>query len=160
MSTDADQELKSVQLAAARLDLRQKEFEAASRPGFLKSTLTNPAAIGALLSAFVAINIALFGFVTSRVQMNLEQAKAQNQLELERKKYESSLILAAVRTGNPDQAAENMKFLLDTGLVSDQQGRLHEYLSKRHPGTGKTLPVRSGEIVSPESTDSGKQPSN
>jgi GH24 family phage-related lysozyme (muramidase) len=64
------------------------------------------------------------------------------QVVLETQKSEQSRILEMIKTGNPDKAAENLKFLLDAGLIRDAAMRsdLASFLGTRKPGTGPTLP--------------------
>jgi secreted trypsin-like serine protease len=62
---------------------------------------------------------------------------------LEQSKAEAARILEVVKTNNPDKAATNLKFLIDTGLISDQNvsKQVQAYLDTRKPGEGVTLPT-------------------
>jgi hypothetical protein len=62
-------------------------------------------------------------------------------LSLEEKKSEAARILEMIKTNDSDKAAEN-KFLVDSGLIADQQlrSKLQQYIANRKPGTG---PFRS-----------------
>ena len=74
------------------------------------------------------------------------------QTELEARKSEQARILEMIKTGSPDAAAENLRFLLDAGLIQDIGIRrdLKSFLSNRKPGTGPALPSTNNlrEIVS------------
>ena len=52
---------------------------------------------------------------------------------------EAAWILEAIRTGNPDRAADNLEFLLKAGLLDN--AKLECYLKERQPGKGPALPV-------------------
>jgi GH24 family phage-related lysozyme (muramidase) len=64
------------------------------------------------------------------------------QTALEAQKSEQARILEMIKTGNPDTAAENLRFLLDAGLIRDLDIRrdLTTFLAARKPGTGPVLP--------------------
>jgi len=68
----------------------------------------------------------------------------QNERALEASKAETTLILEMIKTGgNPDRAADNLRFLVDAGLISepDRVAQIRRYLVTRAPGTGVTLPT-------------------
>jgi hypothetical protein len=60
-----DQQIKEVQLAAARLDLQLKEHALRNRPTAWKTALTNPIVLGAIITAFVTLNTSIVGLITS-----------------------------------------------------------------------------------------------
>ncbi len=67
---------------------------------------------------------------------------ARNETALERVKAEQTLIIEAIKTGGDvDKAAANLKFLVDTKLVTDSQRQtaIHEYLEK-NKGSPDLLP--------------------
>ncbi len=141
---DIDAELKETQLAAAKLDLKIKELDLNSRPGILKSSLTNPVALAAIIAALVTLSSGIISYVVSVHQIALESEKSQAQSKLETKKFESQLIMEAVKAGSPDQAAVNLQFLVDAGLVMDRAPELRGYLRSRVPGAGKFLAPGNG----------------
>lgn len=65
-----------------------------------------------------------------------------NQLRAERSKSEATLILEMIKTADPVKATNNLKFLVEAGLVSDpdQVLRLNTYFQKRKPAEGPVLP--------------------
>ncbi|HEX2478537.1 MAG TPA: hypothetical protein VHK45_04610, partial [Geminicoccaceae bacterium] len=65
-----------------------------------------------------------------------------HEIEVQRLKYQQDLVLEAMRTGDPDQAAENLRFLLDAGFLTENASAIREYLTKRPPKTGRALPPR------------------
>jgi N-acetyl-anhydromuramyl-L-alanine amidase AmpD len=74
---------------------------------------------------------------------------AKQQRELEDRRSEQARILEMIKTGSPDKAAENLKFLVDAGLVTDPSVsvRLGKFLNDRKPGTGPALPTPAGNTI-------------
>jgi hypothetical protein len=74
-------------------------------------------------------------------------------------KAEATWILEAIKTLNPDKGAENLEFLLKTGLIRDKTTRagLERYLKERQPGKGPALPPVRGTMnaLEPSDTASG-----
>ena len=156
MADDIDLEIKKIQLEAAKIDLEAKRTDLTSRPrSLLLSAFSNPIVVAAAIAAIVTLSTAAISSIVAEHQKQLEEKKTEEQTKLttwkdeaERKleqlKAESAMILDVVRTGDPDKAATNLKFLVDVGLVPQTAPRLDEYLNNRQPGTGKVLP-RPGE---------------
>ena len=135
-----DRKLKETHLAIARLELRDKEDNFKNNTSIWKNAFSNPAVLGAIITAFVALNGAIITALISEQQTKLEDKKTQAQLTLDREKFESSLIIEAVKTGDPDQAAQNLRFLRDVGFLSDTNHQLEKYLANRVSGAGAALP--------------------
>jgi hypothetical protein len=86
--------------------------------------------------------------------------QTRGDLDLERERLRSQLILKAIETGDPKRAAVNLKFLVDVGLVTDTTHRLVSYvtdssaapaLPASSPQPSASLPERglsSGDRVS------------
>jgi hypothetical protein len=74
----------------------------------------------------------------------------EGQLQVERVRDEASRIVSAISTNDPDRAATNLKFLLDVGLLHDEQTveGLKAYLKNRKPGEGPSLPAISSLLSS------------
>lgn len=89
-----------------------------------------------LISALVPIVVALMTGVPTYLN-------SLNQQALQKAAFEAQLITDSVRTGNPDQAAQNLEFLVQSGLLSGETAtRVAAYLQTRQPGTGRALPPR------------------
>jgi hypothetical protein len=70
-----------------------------------------------------------------------------NQQTLQKATFEAQLITDSVKTGDPDQAAVNLEFLVQSGLLSGDTGvRVREYLERRQPETGRALPARQEAV--------------
>lgn len=89
-----------------------------------------------LIGALVPIVIALMTAVPTYIN-------SLNQQALQKATFEAQLIIDSVKTGDPNQAAENLAFLVRSGLLSgDTATRVEKYLQTRKPGTGRALPAR------------------
>lgn len=87
--------------------------------------------IGVLVPIVVTLMTAVPAYINSQNQQILQQAT-----------FEANLITESVKTGDPDQAAVNLAFLIDAGLLSSRtEERIAEYLNNRLPGTGRALPA-------------------
>ena len=89
----------------------------------------NPTVLGAIITAFVAINTALIGGIVS-----------YQQSQFEREKFRLQAILDAIKTGDEAQARRNLRFLVEAGLLRDDDNRLRAYLDSSALGTGRVLP--------------------
>lgn len=117
-------------LKAAEAELRQREHQ--------QSRWRNP-----LLIAIGAAAIAAFGNIYVAVT-NGKQGR-----DLEEAKAEQTRILEMIKTGNPDSAANNLRFLLEAGLITDpgRKAALERYLATRRQGSGVSLPSASPGAV-------------
>jgi uncharacterized protein YlxW (UPF0749 family) len=155
-----DPELRKIQLqiAATELrlkeaELRQKEHESKAR-SWLAAAMRNPMIVGAVITALATVGAS---YVTShyaklqkeadrrneaakldadirskQAQLELERDKAQIQQDLDQMRHEASLITSAIERGGglPDAVAQNLCFLLQTGLLprTHTQTKLQYYL--------------------------------
>jgi len=109
--------------------LREQELSISHKR--LRAEIVRNVIIGALVPITLATMTALPSYLSAKSERALQKAK-----------LESELIVQSVRTGDPDQAATNLAFLVDTGLIAGQTGQLiQRYLKRRQPGTGRALPV-------------------
>lgn len=63
--------------------------------------------------------------------------QGRTNLDLERTRAEAALVLKAIETGNPEEARQNLLFLLDMGLIQDVNGRMAKSLRTE----GSAVPV-------------------
>ncbi len=64
------------------------------------------------------------------------------QINLEQLKFEANLITESIKTGDANQAATNLQFLVNTGLLSGTLGeKVKSYLINRKPGEGRVFPA-------------------
>ena len=126
-------------LREREIELRQREID--------KSVWASP--------LFLAITAAV---ITAAASLYVSVDNSRQQRELEKLKAENARILEAIKTGNPDKAAENLRFMLDTGLIQSAETviRLREDLSKRLPGKGPSLPAYSSPTWEIQNSDAYK----
>jgi hypothetical protein len=115
------------------LKLRETEVEI-SRQQSRSSQWRDPLVLAILAATIAATGNAIIAIVNGNLQR-----------ELEDQKYEQARILEVIKVGNPEKAAENLKFLLKAGLIRNelQASALRKFLNEREPGTGPTLPAAS-----------------
>ncbi|MGE0326954.1 MAG: hypothetical protein AB7S68_31815 [Polyangiaceae bacterium] len=130
----ADLELRTRQLELderrheSEVELKQKELE--FRRTHETKLWRNPLVL--------AIAAGIIGLVSNAV---VAAVNGSMDRDLQHQKTESRMILEALRTGDPDKAAENLQLLVDTGLVQRHGDRLQSYLKQRSQGAGAVLPV-------------------
>jgi hypothetical protein len=136
----AEQDLKREELALKRRELEVREGESK------RARWTNPLALAIAGAALAAIGNVAATYYTGYQQRALEQVKHDAELAREASKAESQLVLEVVKTANPDKAAENLDFLVKTGLITNERRRsaIMAYTESRAPGTGVALPVATG----------------
>jgi len=129
------------QLKTRELDLKQKEQE--------RSNWSNPLFLAILAAAVAGLGNAIVAIINGRLQRQIEQSKATESLRIEESRSEAGRILEMIKTGEPDKAAGNLKFLIDTGLISNEErvAQIQGYLSRREPGTGPFLPAADGRYM-------------
>lgn len=102
----------------------------------------SPAVTGAILVAVLGLlgNVAsqvtegASSFFLERRRLNssitLEQRKLESEIALEREKFESSLILKALEGKTPQQSAENLRFLVEAGLLESRREKLNALVAQ------------------------------
>ncbi|HEY9286248.1 MAG TPA: hypothetical protein VIP46_22545 [Pyrinomonadaceae bacterium] len=116
-------------LKKAELELKLVEMEFRLRGEQKKSFASSPLNI-AIISGLIGL--------LSIIVTNYLQDTAN--LRVEREKAESALILKAIETGNQEQAAKNLHFLLKIGLIQDKTGRIASL--QDNPANAPVLPGR------------------
>ena len=114
----------SAQRAQEELDLKTREHAA--------SGWKNPVVVAILAATVAGLGNAIVAYTNGRLQRDLEVTKAEH-----------ARMLEMIKTGDADKAAENLKFLVDTGLISDPDvlKKLEDFLETRQEGRGPALPA-------------------
>src|SRR6516165_6448107 len=123
-------------------ELRRREVELKEHETSC-SRWSTPLVVTLGAAALAAGGNACVTWMNGRAQVDLETTKAEQSRVLEEGKAEAARILEVIKTGNdPEKAAENLKFLVDTGLISDAGRRknIQAFLDSRKPGQGPSLP--------------------
>jgi hypothetical protein len=134
-------------------ELAVKEHEQLTKDGELKlkerelatSQWTNPLFVAILAALLAALGNAVVVGVNGRLQRQLDTAKGEAERTLEKNQAESTRILEMIKTPDTEAAAQNLSFLLDSGLIASPElvNKLRTYLEARQPGTGPSLPATS-----------------
>ena len=140
-------------LAAHEMALKDRELESKLRDQRWARWL-NPLVLAIFAAALAAAGNASLAYINGSAQRSLEETRSDKQLELEREKAviqktleetkaETSRILEVIKTGDPDKAVTNLKFLLEAGLITDEGRKksLKEFLANRKPGEGPSIPA-------------------
>lgn len=100
----------------------------------------NPLVVGIVAAALAAAGNAYVAY---------HNAAAQRQIEAE--KAEQERILEMIKTGDRDSAAENLRFLIESGLIVNQElrDRLEKFLDSRKSNTGPALPAATVPAPAP-----------
>jgi hypothetical protein len=147
--------LRQQELEIKRLDQKAQEEEIKLKREELNNSRWSSPLIVAILGATLAGGLNLYlNHLNASDQLYLEDSRAKTTEALEKEKAEAARILEVVKTGDPDKAAENLKVLLDTYLISDKDTRTHlqTYLDNREAGQGIALSP-AGSPVSRRNTD-------
>jgi hypothetical protein len=128
----ADLRNKELDNQVKELEIQSKEFEAKYRKSYLRTWMTNPTIIAALIAAWAT-------FTAGGITWFAGEMSARTQRELSVKKFQSDLVINAIKTGDPGTAATNLAFLIDTGLLPDGGGLFRRYLMNRKAGEGPSL---------------------
>ncbi len=135
----------------SELEVRKQELEL-NRKEQDRSPYRSPLFLGILVAVITLVG----NFAATIYNGVVEREKIVAQSALEDRRAQASLVLEAVKTGDPDAAADNLQFLLDAQLITDENGTLASYLKSRDPGTGIFLPSSEGTRTftdPPETTD-------
>jgi hypothetical protein len=118
--------------------------------------------IGIFTAALAAAGNAFVTFVNGQQQQLLEVGRAKTQsdleklkddatLQLERDRAEADRILEVIKAGNPSQATNNLRFLLDTRLISTPSivVGVKAYLEGQPSGSGPAFLPSTGSSPPP-----------
>jgi hypothetical protein len=132
-------------LRLAELELKRNELN--------RSKWLNPLVIAVFAATAAALGNAGVTLINSHQQLKLERERtsatqklnleqSRSTLNLEQTKSEAARILEVIKTNDPDKAAVNLKFMIETGLIADPKTseQIQAYLDKRSPGEGVSLP--------------------
>ncbi|MEK6335297.1 MAG: trypsin-like peptidase domain-containing protein [Acidobacteriota bacterium] len=147
-SKSVEREKWEAEKAFREREVTIKEKELATREAELEikrneqgvSRWRSPLVVAIIAAAMAGLSNAVVSVVNGSLERGLESEKS-----------EQTRILEMIKTGDPDKAANNLQFLLEAGLISDQKQRmqLQDFLNKRKPGSGPTLP--SANAIGPQS---------
>jgi len=137
--------VKRQELAVRALEAR-KGLAAANAPWWSGSDPILLALLGAIATLLGNMALSFYNNRSSNAQL---KAKAQNDLALEQKKAQYTLILQAIATNDVKVAERNIKFFIDTGLLDNSDERITRALEQFKPvlPSSRGAPLPSGPSV-------------
>ena len=130
---------EELKLKATELDLKLAKLEFQIAEETKKPRSFSPLTITVLTGFIGIISLGIANYLQSSANFRLEREKFDFNAKLEREKFESALILKAIETGNPETATKNLLFLVRTGLIKDQTGKIIALEGK--PENAPVLPL-------------------
>jgi hypothetical protein len=123
------------------LALQERRLEHEMKSGVKKDSWASPLVVAVLAAAVAAAGNAIVSYVEGEQSRELEAFQAEQTRVLEAERAEYARIQEMLETGDPDTAAENLRFLIAVGLVTDEamRDRLNSFLEERAPGEGPAL---------------------
>jgi hypothetical protein len=120
-----------------RRETSLKEAEA-KRSGLTANQATVAGAILALVSGVIGAGITAWSSqnIESGKSLNalqIEELKAKGNLQIERKKFETQLILDAIKTPSRSDAIRNLKFFVEAGFITDEGGKMAKLKDEKLP---------------------------
>jgi hypothetical protein len=107
---------------------------------WLKALVT---VVGTVTAALLALcGVIGVAIIEGRNSLDLETEKARFNQQLEQQKFESSLIVKAIETGDLAVAQTNLLFLLDAGFIHDPTGTIRT--RTKLPESAPVLPAGTG----------------
>jgi len=121
-----DDRIKQIQFDTAIVEYKLKKAELSSKSSTSAKALTvlaNPVVVAALIGLIVALTSGVVTWIVSTAQANLE-----------RQKNDDTLIIEAIKTGDMGTAKLNLQFLIDAGILSEQNQHLREFMKNARFG--------------------------
>jgi lysozyme len=120
---DGQPELTELDIKRQELELKEKQFELEkkSKKYFLSPGMA--ALIAALFGIFASV---ITASITGQENIELERIKQEQNIELERLKQEFQIIISASENRTKKEAAENLLFFVDIGILQDENGKIRE----------------------------------
>ena len=137
-------ELKDKEIAIKAKELSDLEAK--------KTWKVDPVVLGIVAALIGFLGNVIATYLQGRSSFDLEKTKHEASRLLETDKFRSSIILEAIKTGDPLKAANNIEFFLQAGFIEDQTGKISKYIAQRAnvpvlPSAGTGASIRAGEPV-------------
>jgi hypothetical protein len=127
-------------------ELRKREIEIKERESN-RNRWSSPLVLALLTAAVAGLGNAVAIVLNGREPRDLEITKSDQAKIVEETKAEAARIFEIIRTGNPVQAATNLKFLVDVDLIRDA-GRIRSIKALDLGDIGK-LPALPLPVIGP-----------
>lgn len=130
----SDASERELELRARELDSKERGLQMVAGQG-RSGRWTNPLTVAVIAAALAGVFNLWLAYENNRAQLALERTRA-----------ESERILEMLKAGDPGRARENLRFLLQLGLIQDVELRRRIEAWEANPSrapvyVGRTLPV-------------------
>lgn len=152
---ELDAELRRREMAIKEAEAKRTGLSAAQATiaGAVLALVSGVA--GALITAWSSQSIETGKSLTSlqieelrtKGNLDIEKSKQLATESLERKKFETSLILEAIKTSSRPDAIRNLKFFVAAGFVSDPDGKIARLSDERLPSISMPSPESAGRAL-------------
>jgi hypothetical protein len=136
-------------------ELRKREIEIKEHEA-IRDRWSSPLIIAILTAAVAGLMNAAAIVLNGVEQRKLEVTKSDQARSIEETKAEAARIFEVIKTGSPSQAATNLKFLVDVGLISDA-GRRDSIKALDQRATGQ-LPALPPLVITPPQVNWNEPP--
>lgn len=136
--------IKQRELALKEQEQKNRDLEVEfKRQEQSTSKWSNPLVVAIFAASIAGIGNAVVTVVNGKLQRAIETERSRSTQNLEESKAESGRILEMIKTGDPEKAATNLAFLVETGLIAnpDLVAQVRSYLAARKSGAGPSLPA-------------------
>jgi GH24 family phage-related lysozyme (muramidase) len=150
---------REIQLREREVQLKENEVSTSTGRG-LKMTGAQATVAAALLTLLGGTLGAVTQWKTANDteakkasgELAVEIEKSQATMDLERRKFESTLILKAVESKDEAERTRNLQFFLKAGFISDPEGKISRIRPEDYPSTYKA-PPRELDLSDPAFSD-------
>ena len=122
---------------ASELELKRLELQTSAKHGLSNSK------VAILVAATTAISGIVSAMMVESIKgaetLKIEQQKANSQHDLDRDKFETTLILRATENKEVDERIRNLRFYIEAGYIKDPEGKIAKMDAGQYPATTRSL---------------------
>jgi len=117
-----------------------------TRGGFLRKMRLSPGLTVAITTGLLTLLVTITGhFLEGYYALQLEARKFEESVTVERHQLRKELILEAIRTPSGEEAKKNLLFLIESGILEDDEGKIAAALAE--PDSVPSLTPLQGRIA-------------
>lgn len=117
----------------------------------MESRASTALLVAVIAAASAVAGNALVAWINGEKQREVEERRHAEAMRLQLVRSQHERILEIIRTGNVEKAAENLKFAVEVGLITEHTIRsgIEKFLANRKGGAGPALPPVSWNTAYP-----------
>jgi hypothetical protein len=123
-STSADVELakreKEINLRLKELELAKKEYEQKHRQSGLRSVVSNPAIMAALIAAWASLTATGITWIVGNISATAQKETAADQAHADARKFETQILVAAL-SRDVCSNANTLAILIKSNLITGER---------------------------------------